>query len=443
MRSPWRYVAVVTVLAVGSFLLAGCGGEEEAASPTATVDLQTLTPERVYNLLAEAIGRPGFVLHSTVQAVASADDREQTPYYTKDFWIDGQRQALREEFHLDPSREIYDMATEGLVIIVGTYIYVPDDPGEALRFDVENFCPGTDDAILSRFLECGEQLDIPSSDVEQAPRVETDAEYKGQAAIALVWDTPEPTASGESPSEVRIYLEQESFLPLARVVEWWYEGDGGPFAAYVSEYEHEFIAADALSSDFLDPRSIGYGAENTGALLDEIAAEVPVYWLGDEFEPEGDLDPLVLTRISTRRELSRWPHWSAFGGLSGALYYETPRGVPGVNLLLWRRSEWEAFMQTDASNFLSDTSCAQRTEEEIDRTRVTIYVMPQLRYPLSPEALGSCAGRVSATPWTDPTVIAFVDWGDVVLDVRPEVVGDYDSVDAVVAVLKGVRLREQ
>jgi hypothetical protein len=114
-----------------------------------------------------------------------------------------------------------------------------------------------------------------------------------------------------------------------------------------------------------------------------------------------------------------------------------------VNLLLWRRSEWEAFMQTDASNFLSDTSCAQRTEKEIGGTRVTIYVMPPLRYPLSPEALGPCAGRVSVIPWTDPTVIAFVDRGDVVVDVRPEVVGDYDSVDAVEAVLKGVRLREE
>jgi len=183
--------------------------------------------------------------------------------------------------------------------------------------------------------------------------------------------------------------------------------------------------------------------ENADLLLAEIAEEVPVYWLGEEFEPEGDIDPLVLTNVLTRNDVARWPHYANFRGLSGALRYETPRGLSGVNLILWRPAELEAFMQTEAGTFLSDASCAQRSESEIDDRRVTIYVMPPPRYPLSVEALGPCAGRVSATPWTDPAVIAFVDCCDVVLDVRPEVTGDYDSVQAIEAVTQGVRAREE
>ena len=443
MRIPWCCAATGIVLAVSSFLLAACGSDEEAASPTPTVDLQSLTPERAYNLLAEAMRRPGFVLHSTLRASEPNDGGEQGPYYTKEFWIDAERQALREHFLLDPSRKGYEMAEEGVCIVVGKHIYIPDDPDEALSFDVEDFCPGTSDAVLSRFLECGmEGAGIGSPDFggASAPGIETEADYNGRGAIGLVLDTGEHPASGENRAKVRIFLDRATFLPLARVVEW-YDRGGDPFATYVSEYEHEFVSADTVGSDLLDPGSIGYGAENADTLLDEIAAEVPVYWLGEEFEPEGDLDPLVLTRVTTRSELSGSSYWSAFGGLSGALYYETPRGLSGVNLLLWRRGEWEAFMQTEAGRFLSDASCAERAELDLDAGRAVVYTLPPLRYPLSPETLGSCAGRIAAVPWTDPPVIVFVDIGDVVLDVRPDVTGDYDTLDAVEAVLKGLRQR--
>jgi hypothetical protein len=404
------------------------------------MDLQSLTPEEVYGRVAEAIRRPGFVLHSTLRTVGPTDEGGQALFYTEEFWIDAERQALREHFLLDPSRKAYEVAEEGTLIVVGKHIYLPDDPGEALRFDVEDFCPGTSDAVVSCFLGCGQEFSgIGSPDFERAPspRIETDAQYKGRAAIALLLDTGEHPASGENPATVHIYLDRESFLPLARVVDWYYNGDGEPFATYVSEYDHEFISADALSRDFLDPRSIGYGAENEDALLDGIDAEVPVYWLGDEFEPEGDLKPLVLTRIMTSKELSQHsgPVGTYFGGLSGWLIYETPNGVPGVNLLLWRRSEWETFMQTEAGRFLSDASCAQRTEMELDTALAVIYILPPHQYG------GACVGRISVPPLTDSTVIAFVDMGDVVLDVRSDPVGDYDSLEAIRAVLKGLRPR--
>ena len=444
MRSPWSYVATAAIVAASSFLLAACGSEEEAASPTPTVDLQSLTPERAYSLLAEAMRRPGLVLHSTLRASVPNSDGEQAPYYTKEFWIDADRQALREHFLLDASRTGYDMAEEGVCIVVGKHIYMPDDPGEALRSDVEDFCPGTSDAVLSQFLECGLEgagIGSPNFGGAPAPGIDTEAEYKGRGAIAILLGTGEHPPSGENPAKVRIFLDRATFLPLARVVEW-YDRNGDPFATYVSEYEHEFVSADAVEADFLDPESIGYGAENADVLLDEIAAEVPVYWLGEEFEPEGDLDPLVLTRVTTSSELSGSSYWSAFAGLSGALYYETPRGLSGVNLLLWQRGEWEAFMQTEAGRFLSDVSCAERSELDLDAGRAVVYTLPQLQYPLSAETLGPCAGRIAAVPWTDPPVIVFVDLGDIVLDVRPHVTGDYDTLEAVEAVLKGVRQRD-
>jgi hypothetical protein len=444
VRIAWRYAAVAATLGVGSFLLAGCGGEDKPASPTATVDLQGLTLQRAYDLLDEAMRRPGFVLHSTLRASEPNADGGEAPYYTKQFWIDGEREALREEFLLDPSRKAYEVAEEGTYIVVGSYVYVPDDPDEALRFDAEDFCPGTTNAVVSQFLECGRGVaGIGSPDFRRAPAsdIDTHAEYKGRQAVALVLDTGEHPPSNENPAKVHVYLDRQSFLPLARVVEWRYDGGGKPFATYVSEYEHEFVSADTLSSDLLDPRSIGYGAENEDVLLDQIAAEVPIYWLGDEYQPPGDLDPLVLTRIYTTTDVSQWPQDAPLGGLGGWLIYDTPNGLSGINLLLWRRDEWESFMQTQAGRFLSDASCAQRAEVDLDVGRAVIYTLPPLRYPLSVEDLGPCAGRVAMVPLTDPPVIVFVDLGDVIVDARPEVTGHYDSVEAMRAVLGGLRRR--
>ncbi|KKK62574.1 hypothetical protein LCGC14_3002960, partial [marine sediment metagenome] len=168
-------VLVWAVVATG-----GPAGEDRELTPA---DLSDLTLEEAYARIEEAITRPGFVLHSTIEAMGPDDAGEMTPYYTKEFWIDADLRTLREEFRLDPGRDSYDIAEEGLAIVAGDYIYLPDDPGEALRFEVEHFCPGSRDAILSRLLECGEsQVSGPLPELLEAAHQTVRLQHPGVRA---------------------------------------------------------------------------------------------------------------------------------------------------------------------------------------------------------------------------------------------------------------------
>lgn len=420
-------VAVAGGVGVLVWAVVATGGPAGEDRELTLADLSDLTLEEAYARIEEAITRPGFVLHSTIEAMGPDDAGEMTPYYTKEFWIDADLRTLREEFRLDPGRDSYDIAEEGLAIVAGDYIYLPDDPGEALRFEVEHFCPGSRDAILSRLLECGEsQVSGPLPELLET-RIEPGQEYEGRPAFAIVfeWETADDAAT-----TFRLYVDRDSSLPIARVIEW--RQQGALRGEMVSVYDHEFVPADTLPPDLFDPRSIGYGAEDEDALLEEIARDVPVYWLGSEFEPGNGLEPLVLDRILVDGEL----------GMSGWLIYSTPRGVPGINVLLWRPADWEAFMQSEAGRFLTDPRCAERREIDVSGTQAVVYVLPELRYPLSAAFLaGPCAGRIQYTPLTDTPLIAFVDLVDVVVDVRTDVVGSHDSLQALEAVVNGLRPR--
>lgn len=52
--------------------------------------------------------------------------------------------------------------------------------------------------------------------------------------------------------------------------------------------------------------------------------------------------------------------------MSGWLIYETPRRLSGVHVLLWRREEWEAFLQSEMGSYLANPSCVTHSETEMD-----------------------------------------------------------------------------
>ena len=119
---------IAAVLASAVLLAVGCG-EDRAATPT--VDLAQMTVEQAYARMAQAMTREGEVLHTQVRTGSErSSDGEVLPYSTTDLWIDTSAQAVREEFHLDPSVDDYDLAKQYTLIVRDGKVYVPDDPGE-------------------------------------------------------------------------------------------------------------------------------------------------------------------------------------------------------------------------------------------------------------------------------------------------------------------------
>lgn len=362
-------------------------------------------------------------------------DGEKLPFYTYRVWTDGAQNAIRVEFKLSPERDSYDLAEEGAFIVRDGFMYQPDDPGEALRFDYEDFCPGTDSAVLSALLQCN-TLTLGEPDAAREPRVEWPSRYDGRETLALAFLVE--ASAGLEARTFRIHLDSGTLLPLATIVEAEVDGES---AALVFEYENEFIPADSVAGDLLDPRSIGYGAENADALLDEIAREVPVYWLGSEMpfpaslctSPLGECS-LVLTRIAA----------APSDGASGVLHYETPTGVGSVDILLWRPDGWQTYMGSARGQLLNDPICVTRREIEVSEENVPLYIIPWPEPPLPTTPVTQrdvCDLRIVDVGLMQWSLIAVLDQGDVMVDVRFDVGGYFESLEAMEEILAVLRRR--
>ena len=250
----------------------------------------SLSVEEVYSKVHEAVTRPGFILHSTLDREGTNGDENVSqspgPVSRDELWIDSMHDSLRlhENFFSVISR----------FIVAGDSVYtshevldesakVKRDPGQ---YGNPGFCPRSTDAIIG-FLLCG-GLDITEPpNAGYSVRLDAQTQFRGRAAVALVFEFEQQLATGSSNEQdtrpatpprtptcsiaepvapeliTRILVDAEEFLPMARVNEYW---DAGEFCEkQVSEYHSEFLRAEDLPADWFDPRSIGYQVETTGA----------------------------------------------------------------------------------------------------------------------------------------------------------------------------------
>jgi hypothetical protein len=409
-----------------------CRGNDNV-SPTATVDLSNVTVDQAYARMTQAMTREGQVLHTRVHLSSEqGSDRELRPYSTTELWIDTAAGALREEFRLDPSVDAYDVATKSTLIVVDRYVFAPDSPDKALRSDVKFFCPQNSDPLISYLLECGE---LPLQQESAATRTRFDAgrEYKGHPAAALVFELDGEVFQGTFTT----YVDPVTFLPMARTAE---PTSGGGFPRSVAEYEHEFVDAASRDPSLFDPHSIGYGAKDAQATLDAIAKDVPVHWLGEEFNPGGSWPELVLVRLFKDDR----GYFKAEWGAGGHLIYETPNGGKGVDIFLWKPADFDMFMRSEAGAVLDDPLCVERSALSVDDTEVPLYAIPWPEPPVNtapqtPEE--ACPIRVVNALLHQFSYIAIVRMADVVVDVRADVQGDFRSAEAMKLLVQAVRAR--
>ena len=121
-------------------------------------------------------------------------------------------------------------------------------------------------------------------------------------------------------------------------------------------------------------------------------------------------------------------------------------------------------MASESGGLLTNPRCATRTEIALGDRRATVFVLPELlassatpEPPVpytpstppvpyatpTPDPEDPCAHRVLGTdPFlTLSKIIAVIDYGDVVVDVRADITGYHRSLNAVEAVLGGLRRR--
>ncbi|MEX1253731.1 MAG: hypothetical protein WEE64_05260 [Dehalococcoidia bacterium] len=390
--------------------------------------------EEAYDALLENLLAHGSVLHATITTEVIEGDERQQPL-TNDIWVDAERHAGREEFVLSPDYGA-ELPDDGAAVFDDRYVYYPDDPGEGLRQEVEVRCPGADNLLISVLLECA-SFSLHSIDEDATVSLEQGVEYEGTPAIALVFrgdfeDGPAFTSS--------VYLDAGTLLPIARITR---TSSDDAEVETISRYGLEFVSRDSLDGDFLDPRSIGYGIEDASEQIDRIESEVPVYWLGEDIDLAGD-DDLVLAGIETK--LMYPPDEAPYAGgrsYGRHLYYETPTGVPGVYIFLWTPAEWERYLATPQGQFLSNELCAPSAPVSAVGTTGVLYDLVPHVAPIevdNPTTDQERCEKQEHELWMIPyDRIAVLEFEDVVVDVRSDVVGYFDEPEPFAAVLAALR----
>jgi len=379
-----------------------------------------LSLEQTYGRVSEGITRPGFVLHSTLQVEGPSGDNPTPHAYTADLWIDTERQTVRTHFVPAPGFISEDMGGDTPVtsLVVGTDAYRREGESPATKEDPSNesqlLCPGTDDVYVSRLLGCPGPFPISLALRDpDPPRVEANVEFGGRPAVALVFEGTETSEGTSATPEFtiisRLYLDDADFLPIAWVAEFRFAGEKG--RGYEATYENEFVRADSLADGFLEPRSLGYPAEDTRARLDELQRLSPVYWLSQTLDLPPDSGCFSSGDCSIA--LARTFVGSDFGN-SGELQYESPSGNLRISIVLWDPQPWKENLAGVQQDLFVDDRCFERAEIPVGGRLLVIY-----RYPLfDAPAEADCRVRVAGGPEAPTETFAYVELEEVAVELR-------------------------
>jgi hypothetical protein len=176
--------------------------------------------------------------------------------------------------------------------------------------------------------------------------------------------------------------------------------------------------------------------------LDDPSLRLPVYWLGRNFDPPGDLPALPLKEALA----IQGPAGVGPGNNVKLDYYGGPGGSPGsVYIGIWRPSRWRAFLRTRLGRLVWDSPCAHRTRLKLAHGTADVY---EGYYTSRPLLSRPCPKR------PPDAVIAHVRLPNAVVSVNLPICYDplcmkapkgnpYNTVAGVEAVARALRLRHR
>jgi hypothetical protein len=363
-------------------LLAACDGGDGGTevtltcpskeAPKAPADLSALSLEEVYRRMADSMTCPGYALHVTsTQEWESIDPEEGKSTLTGggDTWLDVPGKRAREE-----RRWVHEAQTEGddrssggelqdVVILLGDALYGRDPGADHAWGNDAHLCPGSDSTVVSLVVGCG-----PSHTSEA--RFEQDAEYEGRHMPALVIEG-ESVGSDETIAFTgSTYLDETTLLPVAATSEGL--SNEAPRYSATAHYEYDFVPLDSLAEDSFDPAAIGYVEPDPEEELRGADLGIDVYWLGRDFPGTGGLPALSL---ESAKVFPQQPDMvtPAYRALLDYRLASEESGYRVVELQLFSRSGWDAFLVQSLGGNLWDQPCVQKTETKLDERWAVVF----------------------------------------------------------------------
>lgn len=252
-------LAELTVL----LLIASCStsARDDGTTSAASAPTSALVA-KLYAMSAESIRRG--VYHATITV------RKKGPGFspglsdgTYDQWVDVARDTAK------------TTGPEEALLVVGKTQWSKDSHQRAVG------CHGASPAA-SLVLGCPGPLE--SSTASASPD-----RHQGKSAISIRTVGAFLASDWTTKFRRTLWVDPHTALPIAADTSGTYdEGQPKSFAVHTT-WTHEFIERTSLPRDFFSPESVGYRA---GQRLRVLPANLPVYWLGDQFDPGAGLPTL-------------------------------------------------------------------------------------------------------------------------------------------------------
>ncbi len=324
-----------------------------------------LTAAEFFAGIEDAISRDGRMLHGFIEFTRYGD--VTTP---QEYWADAESDAIRLDAVVDinPTDPGDGILTVGRMITTGDYAYVEEGPGDVKRLEATR-CEGLS-GWLSALLSCW----APGDGTASATVGDGDWEGTPARVLTLRYDLSADEEAGEPtpPPDVipfyRLYVDRDDRLPLAAVWEATAAGEAFDRLEWQMTFSPEFIERTAENLALVDLGAFGYGTESAGP-LSTLAASMPVYWLGEEYDAGEKGESIVLYLVGPDQDY----------GPALSLRYKAPSGSDPLAVDIWRPDDWDT---SEAREPLHDSVCVSVSEEELGGYTFTAYKMPQILHPL-------------------------------------------------------------
>ena len=364
LASPiWRIAGVGAIVVAGA--LAAFALVVWVVDDGDDTDPADLAPAEFLARIEDAASRDGQMLHGFIESTSYGDVTTSLEY-----WADAESDAIRLDAVVDinPTDPGDGLLTVGRRITAGDYAYVEEGPGEVKRFEATR-CEGLS-VWLSELLSCW----VPGDGTASA--TVGDGDWEGRPARVLtLWydlsadeDAGEPTPPPDVIPFYRLYVDRDNRLPLAAVWEAGVPGGTPPREVWQMTFSPEFIERTPENLALVDLRAFGYGTESAGP-LSTLAASMPVYWLGEEYDAVESGESIVLYLVGPDQDY----------GPALSLRYKTPSGSDPLAVDIWRPDDWAT---SEAREPLHDSVCVSVSEEQLGGYTFTAYKMPQILHPL-------------------------------------------------------------
>lgn len=160
--------------------------------------------------------------------------------------------------------------------------------------------------------------------------------------------------------------------------------------------------------------------------LDDPRLKVPVYWVGNPFEPGGGLPPSKLESSL-----------SITGAGEGAPGQKSDLNYDGFRVSTWTARGWKRFQSDDLGKLNLRTPCTRKTEVDLEEGKAVIYT------GYGRKRLPTCPDRPPDRHWAVARIgrlVIGVNLADCSICVEPGS-GPYNSVRGIKAILGGLEVR--